>query len=77
MKLYCMRVMTAAAYRFNANAPIGRVLYAQVATVLDRVTGNCQIVVPALTPAVSIAAPQGTTHFRCIACAAETVGRCH
>ena len=58
-------------YDFNANAPIGRVLYAQVATVLDRVTGNCQIVVPALTPAVSIAAPQGTTHFRYIACAAE------
>lgn len=58
-------------YDFNANAPIGRVLYAQVATTLDRITGGCQITIPALTPAVSIAAPQGATHARYISCSAE------
>jgi hypothetical protein len=58
-------------YDFNSNAPLGRVLYAQVATTLDRATGNCQIIVPALTPGVSVAAPQGATHYRYISCSAE------
>ena len=58
-------------YDFNGNAPLGRVLYAQVATSLDRSTGVCQIIVPALTPAISVSAPQGATHFRYISCSAE------
>lgn len=58
-------------YDFNSNAPMGRVLYAQIATTLDRATGDCQALIPALTPAVSIAFPQGATHARYIACAAE------
>lgn len=58
-------------FDFNINAPIGRVLYAQIATALDRATGDCQVVIPALTPSVSIAAPQGATHARYISCSAE------
>jgi hypothetical protein len=58
-------------FDFNGNAPIGRVIYTQIATNLDRATGVCQVIVPALTPAVSIAAPQGATHLRYIACSAE------
>lgn len=58
-------------YDFNGNAPIGRVLYAQVATTLDRTTGDCQVIIPALIPAVAIAAPQGATHVRYIACSSE------
>jgi hypothetical protein len=58
-------------YDFNSNAPLGRVLYAQVTATVDRATGDCQITIPALTPDVSVAAPQGATHFRYIACSAE------
>ncbi len=58
-------------YDFNGNAPLGRVLYAQITTTLDRATGNCQVIVPALTPGVSVAAPQGATHFKYISCSAE------
>lgn len=58
-------------YDFNSNAPFGRVLYAQISATIDRATGGCQIVVPALTPSVSVAAPQGATHFKYIACSAE------
>ncbi len=58
-------------YDFNGNAPLGRVLYTQVSATLDRATGVCQIMVPALTPGVSVAAPQGATHFRYIGCSAE------
>jgi hypothetical protein len=58
-------------YNFNSNAPLGRVLYAQVTATIDRTTGNCQVIVPALTPGVSVAAPQGATHFKYISCSAE------
>jgi hypothetical protein len=58
-------------FDFNGNAPLGRVMYAQIASTLDRITGVCQAIVPALTPAVSVAAPQGATHLRYIACSAE------
>jgi hypothetical protein len=58
-------------YDFNSNAPLGRVLYAQVAATVDRTNGNCQIIVPAITPGVSVAAPQGATHFRYISCSSE------
>lgn len=58
-------------FDFNGNAPIGRVMYAQISTTLDRTTGTCQAIIPVLTPAVSIAAPQGATHVRYIACSSE------
>jgi hypothetical protein len=58
-------------YDFNGNAPLGRVLYAQTLVTIDRATGDCQVEVPILTPGVSVAAPQGATHFRYIACSAQ------
>ena len=56
-------------FDFNVNGKLSTTLYAPYTTTLDRVTGDAQVSVPAFTPATSVAAPSGTTHFRVITAA--------
>jgi hypothetical protein len=58
-------------FDFNSTAKMGSVLYAQPTTEIDRVTGNCSVTVPAINPAVALAAPEGATHYRFLACSAQ------
>ncbi|TAG40628.1 MAG: hypothetical protein EAZ32_06235 [Cytophagia bacterium] len=55
-------------YEFNENATLGSILYAQLDTDINRITGVTTVKVPSIVPAVSIAAPQGATHIKYIAC---------
>jgi hypothetical protein len=59
-------------YDFNGNAPIGRVIVrAGQPPPSTAPRATCQVTIPVLTPAVAIAAPQGATHVRYIACSSE------
>lgn len=58
-------------YDFNENATLGSVMYAEVEVTVDRATGVCVAKVLDHTPAVAIAAPEGATHLKYVACATE------
>jgi hypothetical protein len=48
----------------NAAAHLGASLYAPYTATIDRTSGALSVVIPAFTPATSIVAPAGATHFR-------------
>lgn len=56
-------------FDFNGDSGFGSVVYVTPTTVIDRITGNVQAKVPAHSARISIAAPQGATHFKFFGCA--------
>jgi hypothetical protein len=58
-------------FDFNVNGKLGTALYAPYTKTIDRATGACSVNLDPFTPAASVAAPAGTTHFRIFSAAAE------
>jgi len=58
-------------FEFNQGSQLGNTLSALYTATADRAAGAADIVLPAFTPQLAIAAPAGTTHFRLMAAAAE------
>jgi hypothetical protein len=58
-------------FDFNINGKLGSTLFTPYTKAFDRVTGDANINLPAFVPAVRIAAPSGTTHFKLVMGAAE------
>ncbi len=60
-------------FEFNINGKLGNTLYAPKTVSIDRVSGACDVTIPAFVPNVMIAAPGGTTHFKFVtaACAVD------
>jgi hypothetical protein len=58
-------------FEFNLNGKLGATLFAPYTTALDRATGDVELNLAPFTPAVRIAAPGGTTHFKVVTGAAE------
>jgi hypothetical protein len=53
-------------FDFNVKSHIGSVISAPFTATIDRTTGALSIAIASLIPAQSIAAPQGTTHFKLV-----------
>jgi hypothetical protein len=53
-------------FEFNVNAPLGTTFYAPFSTTLNRITGTCEIDLPAFIPSNLVAAPSGATHFKIV-----------
>ena len=58
-------------FEFNLNGRLGSTLFAPYSTSLDRVTGDVGLDIASFAPAVRIASPGGTTHFKVVMCATE------
>ncbi len=58
-------------FDFNINAKLGTTLYAPFTASIDRVTGGCEVIIPAFIPMNMVAPPGGTTHFKIVSAAAE------
>lgn len=58
-------------FDFNINAPLRTTLYAQFDVSFNRTTGESTANIEAFSPAIRIAAPTGTTHFKISLGAAE------
>lgn len=58
-------------FDFNANAPLGTTLYAGYDVFFTRTTGEATANIDPYSPAIRIAAPGGTTHFKLSMAAAE------
>jgi hypothetical protein len=58
-------------FEFNLNGKLGSTLFAPYSTTLDRATGDVELNLASFAPAVRIAAPGGTTHFKVVTGAAE------
>ncbi|ALM22018.1 hypothetical protein AAT17_12645 [Nonlabens sp. MIC269] len=58
-------------FEFNLNGKLGSTLFAPYSTSLDRATGDVELNLAPFAPAVRIAAPSGTTHFKVVTGAAE------
>ena len=59
------------AFEFNLNGKLGATLFTGYTKAFDRVTGQASIDIDAFAPAIRIAAPTGTTHFKVVMGAAE------
>ena len=53
-------------FDFNKNAKLGSTLFASHDVSYDRVTGEVEINIPTFSPAIRIAGPTGTTHFKLV-----------
>jgi hypothetical protein len=51
-------------FDFNINSKLSTTIYAPYTTSINRVNGELSVQIPSFTPAHSIAAPAGTTHFK-------------
>jgi len=51
-------------FGFNVAASLPNTLFVKPACTVDRVAGTVTLDIPSLTPALTIAAPQGATHFQ-------------
>ena len=58
-------------FEFNATAKLGTTFFADYTPVINRVSGEATITVPAFVPVNSIVAPAGATHFRINSAAAS------
>jgi hypothetical protein len=58
-------------FEFNVNAALGTTLYAPFTTTIERVTGKCEVSLPAFVPSNLVAAPSGATHFKIVSAGAE------
>jgi hypothetical protein len=58
-------------FDFNLNAKLGASLYAPYTVIVNRVTGELAVNIPAFIPADMIAAPAGTTHFKIVCAGTE------
>lgn len=58
-------------FEFNIRAKLGATLFAAFSNAFDRVTGEATVNIPAFSPNVRIAAPNGTTHYKIVMGAAE------
>ncbi|ARN70618.1 hypothetical protein BST91_02625 [Nonlabens tegetincola] len=58
-------------FEFNLNGKLGATLFAPYTTALDRATGDVELNLAPFAPAVRIAGPSGTTHFKIVTGAAE------
>lgn len=58
-------------FEFNLNGKLGSTLFAPFSTSYDRVSGDISVDLAAFAPAIRIAAPSGTTHFKVVTGAAE------
>lgn len=58
-------------FDFNNKAFLEVVLYALYSSMADRVSGKLIVQFPEFTPATSLAAPKGTSHFKFVTAAAE------
>ena len=53
-------------FDFNKNAKLGSTLFASHDVSYDRATGEVEVSIPAFSPAIRIAGPAGTTHFKIV-----------
>jgi hypothetical protein len=58
-------------FEFNLNGKLGATLFAAFTKAFDRVTGDATLNIAAFSPAIRVAAPTGTTHFKVVMGAAE------
>jgi hypothetical protein len=58
-------------FDFNLDGKLASTFKAAFSKVVDRTTGILDIVIPAFVPEVAVKAPQGATHFKLVAAAAE------
>ena len=58
-------------FEFNINGKLASTLFAPFTNAFDRVTGKGTMNIPAFSPAVRIAAPAGTTHYKIVMGLAE------
>lgn len=58
-------------FEFNLNGKLGSTLFAPFTTALDRAAGDVDLDLQPFAPAIRIAAPGGTTHFKVVMGAAE------
>jgi hypothetical protein len=58
-------------FEFNQAAVLGTTLYAPYTATINRVSGECLIVLPPFLPSSMLAAPAGATHFRLFSAAAS------
>lgn len=57
-------------FNFNEAAPMNNTLFVTAVSTINRVTGLVDLNIPAITPGIHLAKPQGATHFRLTAGAA-------
>jgi hypothetical protein len=57
-------------FNFNKNAILGTTWYAPYTATINRPTGEAEVVIPSFVPQVSVAAPDGATHFKIVTAAA-------
>tara|TARA_B100000809_G_scaffold213192_1_gene217434 strand:+ start:6839 stop:7024 length:186 start_codon:yes stop_codon:yes gene_type:complete len=53
-------------FYFNKNAKLGSTLFASNSQSYDRGTREVEVSIPAFSPAIKIAGPTGTTHFKIV-----------
>lgn len=53
-------------FDFNIDGKLKAVLYLPYTSTINRVTGLCEVQIPAFVPDIAVAAPQGATHFKFI-----------
>jgi hypothetical protein len=58
-------------FEFNNNGQLGTSLYAPFTAAINRLNGECSVNLDPFIPANVVAAPEGSTHFRLFALAAE------
>jgi hypothetical protein len=58
-------------FDFNTNAKLGTTIYAPYTSTIDRVAGTLSVAIPSFSPAESITAPAGSTHFNIVSMGAE------
>lgn len=58
-------------FEFNNRSKLGSTLYAPYTTSINRAGGLLNISIPSFVPALQVAAPEGTTHFKIVSAGAE------
>lgn len=58
-------------FNFNTNSRLESLMFVEFTTTIDRVTGEVEVSLPAYVAEDVIVAPQGATHYRIVATAAE------
>lgn len=58
-------------FQFNNASPLGAILKVASTATIDRPTGQCSVAIASFVPGSVIAAPDGATHYKILASAAE------
>jgi hypothetical protein len=58
-------------FDFNVHGKLGATFFAPYSDAIDRAAGTLTLTIPAFDPALMIAAPEGTTHFRIVSAGSE------